>query len=297
MTDLSSQFLFIGTHDDNGKPANMNNHLGFTNYITTNVGGKGSRMLLWMNGASAPNLASAKSDWNTYCPEGVDATNYLTNPNFSFVNNSLAGNAALDINGKWSAGTDMVVSMRYFTNDCGYDNMLGYMYKGRYYILFPTVKGLNVTNPFMIGMVYSPDNAQTGVNNIATSTDAYRSYQYINTSGHKTVKLGTGNDPSSGQNINFFLINDGWTRWKTGQPITSQHIYFFNNLSGQDAGHAVRIYSARTDVSSTDYQFAILGIEDAHKTNAAANPYGTVSDKDFHDILCGVEFLSSTYAT
>jgi hypothetical protein len=83
MTDVGTNFVFIGKHDANGAPMtsvedSINGYLNNRLLFDTWPGSVGDVMV-----TSA--ATSTISSWNSMCPEGVDATNSTNNANFSTV--------------------------------------------------------------------------------------------------------------------------------------------------------------------------------------------------------------------
>jgi hypothetical protein len=126
----------------------------------------------------------------------------------------------------WTGGSNFALIMGLVALSCGYDSMLGVeMFNstsgatvgtGQKFILYPSTKNTLATKgpSTMIAL-----NHLTGVSKVAGSVlngtpgNDGRSYQYVTyTAG--TAPYMTQISASMLSNCKFFMVNDGWTKWK-----------------------------------------------------------------------------------
>lgn len=303
VSDLKSQLTFIGSHDSNGLPAELGALYTplVRNYFNTTTTGKGSQLNRDLVGAptvggTTTYSGSVAANWNTGYPE---AANNWTGASTNAASwDPTIHKDAFAVSSTFS----YAAILRVLGTSCGYQNMIGYRFPDlnglyRYYIAIPNTAALtiNVNSPPMIVVrVYGVD--QSGSNNQTVLNDGIRDYPCLTT---PTVAADVYIKANASKSLQFFVISDGWGRWVRGEAINTNHLFFMNNasVSGPDGfaseakhftGHVlVNVPSGFTTSGgyTTNYQYAICGVEDGHMTSAASNTYQHVSDGDLHDVL------------
>jgi hypothetical protein len=259
MTDVGTNFVFIGKHDANGAPLtaaedSINGYLNNRLEFDTHPGSVSDVMVT----TAATSTVNA---WNSMCPNDVDATNSVNNANFSTVQTRITQDANMleypskysgNNTTRWLPDQKSLMVCRLLAKDCGYNNMIGFTYKNVNYIVYPNVTAtmnkvaaLSQSTCFMLCF----PQWTTPVSNSASANDTHSTYQYLTVNPNPTnanyrapvflFPQGFDTEP-----INFFIVNDGWTKWVNGETITTDHLYYASNTNGtygSDAGHAVNI--------------------------------------------------------
>jgi hypothetical protein len=209
----------------------------------------------------------------------------------------------------WIGGT-FALAIGLLGVSCGYDNMIGVeMYSdenattgttGQRFIIYPSTKNTftNTGASYMVVLshVLGYGYVDGSVLNGTEVNDGHQPYLYItNTPGTQTLL-----NSDSANNLpacRFFIVNDGWTKWVNNRPILEDHIFYIDNVSGTDTGHAdYHTGSYVTDTTNTSLITKCMmrvGIEDSHKTDESMNRYGVVADQDYHDLYLEVDYIST----